>query len=131
MKEFFNIINIQAMTDKQEQQKAKKSALIKLSKQAKEIQEIEDEPRNINAILIDDFYTDSQNKEFNTFQEWIKKGQQVKKGEKAFLVWGRKRKNNQDQPTAEPKTEAEKQFSFYPLCYLFSNAQVQAQNVKE
>jgi hypothetical protein len=119
------------MTDKQEQHKAKKNLLIKLSKQAKEIQEIEDEPRNINSILIDDFYTDSQNKEFNTFQEWIKKGQQVKKGEKAFLVWGRKRKNNQDQPTTEPKTEAEKQFSFYPLCYLFSNAQVQAQNVKE
>ncbi len=131
MKEFFNLINIQAMTDKQEEHKAKKSALIKLSKQAKEIQEIEDEPRNINAILIEDFYQKGDHKEFNTFQEWIKQGQRVKKGEKAFLVWGRKRKNNQDQPSAEPKTEEEKQFSFYPLCYLFSNAQVQQLNVKE
>lgn len=119
------------MTEKQEQHKAKKSILIKLSKLAKEIQEIEDEPRNINAILIEDFYQKGEHKEFNTFHEWIKKGHKVKKGEKAFLVWGSKRKNSQDQATAEPKTEAEKEFSFYPLCYLFSNAQVQTANVKE
>jgi hypothetical protein len=119
------------MTDKQEQHREKKSLLIKLSKQAKEIQEMEDEPRNINSILIEDFYSKGEHKEFSTFHEWIKKGQKVKKGEKAFLVWGRKRKNNQDQATTEPKTEEEKQFSFYPLCYLFSNAQVQTANVKE
>lgn len=119
------------MTTKQEEHRNKKLSLIALSKQAKEIQEMEDEPRNINSILIDDFYTNSDNKEFFTFHEWIKKGHTVKKGEKAFLVWGRKRKSNQDQPTAEPKTEEEKQFSFYPLCYLFSNAQVQKLDAKE
>jgi hypothetical protein len=120
------------MTEKQQEHQNKKRALIALSKLAKEIQEAEEEEeRNINSILIEDFYTDAQNKEFNTFHEWIKKGLRVKKGEKAFLVWGRKRKNNQDQPTAEPKTEDEKQFSFYPLCYLFSNAQVQELDAKE
>jgi hypothetical protein len=119
------------MTEKQEQHQEKKRALIALSKLAKAVQEHDEEERNINSILIDDFYTDNDNQEFNTFHEWIKKGQRVKKGEKAFLVWGRKRKNNQDQPTQEPKSEDEKQFSFYPLCYLFSNAQVQAPNVKE
>jgi hypothetical protein len=120
------------MTEKQQEHQAKKRALIAISKLAKAIQEKEEEEeRNINSILIEDFYTDPENQEFNTFHEWIKKGKRVKKGEKAFLVWGRKRKNNQDQPTAEPKTEDEKQFSFYPLCYLFSNAQVQDPNVKE
>ena len=119
------------MTEKQAEHQAKKKALIALSKLAKEIQEMEDEPRNINSILIDDFYQKGEHKEFNTFKEWIKQGQRVKKGEKAFLVWGRKRKSDQDQATAEPKTEEEKNFSFYPLCYLFSNAQVQTANVEK
>ena len=118
------------MTDKKAEHIEKKKALIALSKIAKEIQAIEDEPRNINSILIEDFYQKGEHKEFNTFQEWIKQGQRVKKGEKAFLVWGRKRKNNQDQASPEPKTEEEKAFSFYPLCYLFSNAQVQKADVK-
>lgn len=113
------------MTDKQAEHVEKKKALIALSKLAKAIQEMEDEPRNINSILIEDFYSTREHQDFNTFHEWIKQGQRVKKGEKAFLVWGRKRKSNQDQPTPEPKTEQEKEFSFYPLCYLFSNAQVE------
>ncbi|MFA9191143.1 ArdC-like ssDNA-binding domain-containing protein [Flavobacterium sp. FZUC8N2.13] len=118
------------MTEKQQKHIEKKKALIALSKSAKEIQELEDEPRNINSILIEDFYSKGEHQEFNTFQEWIKQGKRVKKGEKAFLVWGRKRKNNQDQATAEPQTKEEKEFSFYPLCYLFSNAQVQTADVK-
>jgi hypothetical protein len=119
------------MTDKQKIHLEKKRALIAFSKIAKEIQEMEDEPRNINSILIEDFYSKGEHQEFYTFQEWIKQGQRVKKGEKAFLVWGRKRKSNQDQATTEPQTKDEKEFSFYPLCYLFSNAQVQAPNVKD
>jgi hypothetical protein len=117
------------MTEKQEAHKEKRNLLIQLSAQAKEIQLLEietgEDDRNINSILIDDFYTDSKNQTFNTFHEWLNQGFKVKKGEKAFLVWGRKRKNNQDQENKEPKTEAEKVFSFYPLCYLFSNAQVE------
>lgn len=117
------------MTVKQEAHKEKRNLLIQLSAQAKEIQILEietgEDDRNINSILIDDFYTDSQNQTFNTFNEWLNQGFKVKKGEKAFLVWGRKRKNNQDQESKEPKTEDEKVFSFYPLCYLFSNAQVE------
>lgn len=120
------------MTEKQAEHQAKKKALIAISKIAKEIQAMEeDEPRNINSILIEDFYSKGEHKTFNTFQEWIKQGKRVKKGEKAFLVWGRKRKSNQDAPTAEPQTEEEKKFSFYPLCYLFSNAQVQKLNAEK
>jgi hypothetical protein len=119
------------MTDKQKEHHSKKKALIALSKLAKEIQEMEDEPRNINSILIDDFYQKGEHQDFKTFQEWIKQGQRVKRGEKAFLVWGRKRKSNQDQTTTEPQSKEEKEFSFYPLCYLFSNAQVQTANVKK
>lgn len=119
------------MTTKQEEHKKKRKSLIELSKVAKEIQVLEDEPRNINTILIEDFYSKGEHHEFNTFQEWIKKGKRVKKGEKAFLVWGRKRKSNQDQAPTEPQTKEEKEFSFYPLCYLFSNAQVQNPDVKK
>ena len=117
------------MTDKQSAHKEKRTLLINLSKKAKAIQEIEleteENDRNINAILIEDFYTDIQNQIFNTFNEWLNQDYKVKKGEKAFLVWGKKRKNKQDQESKEPKTEDEKIFSFYPICYLFSNAQVE------
>jgi SET domain-containing protein len=118
------------MTPKQEEHQIKKRALIELSKTAKMIQLTDPDERNINSILIEEFYMDDNNQEFNTFHDWIKQGKKVKKGEKAFLVWGRKRKNTQDQPTAEPKSADEKEFSFYPMCYLFSNAQVENRNVK-
>ena len=52
----------------------------------------------------------------------------VKKGEKAFLIWGKKRQNEKKEtPQTEKKEDTE--YSFYPICYLFSNAQIQ-QNAK-
>jgi hypothetical protein len=107
----------------------KKKALIALSKLAKAIQEMEGDDRNINTILIEDFYTKDQHHEFKTFQDWKKNGMNVKKGEKAFLIWGKKRQNEKKEtPQTEKKEDTE--YSFYPICYLFSNAQIQ-QNAKK
>ncbi len=82
------------------------------------------ESMTVNSIIIDKFYKDEENKEFHTFYDWKKEGKKVKKGEKAFLIWGRKRKTEQEEPTQgeDPK----KSFSFYPLAYLFSNKQVES-----
>ncbi len=73
---------------------------------------------------------------FKTFQQWKKEGFMVKKGEKAFLIWGAPRKINKkkensttetpettEQPANLSGTSSKK--SFYPVCYLFSNLQVQ------
>ena len=78
------------MTDKQIEHQAKKSKLIKLSQEAKAIQTFELETgvddRNINSILIDDFYTDSENTIFKTFHDWRKENKKVKNPEKGAGV---------------------------------------------
>ena len=56
-------------------------------------------------------------KEFNTFNQWAKIGKKVKKGAKAFLLWGQPRKVEQDEENDE--------FTFWPLCYVFANTQVE------
>ena len=104
----------------------KRSALIELSKFAKARQMADLEGMSINEILVEEFYTDDENFEFNTFQQWKKQGMNIKKGATAFLVWGKKRKNKEVTP--EPANEEEKAFEFFPVCYLFSNNQVQPQN---
>ena len=84
------------------------------------------EAMTINSIIIDKFYTDEENKEFHTFYDWKKEGKKVKKGEKAFLIWGRKRKTEQEGPAqVEQGEDTKNAFSFFPLAYLFSNKQVE------
>lgn len=102
--------------------KENRHKLIQLSIQAREIREEECLDSTINEIIRLYFYTDDTHQIFNTFWEWKDKGYKVKKGEKAFLFWGSKRKNKQDQ---QAQSQEEESYSFYPLCYVFSNAQVE------
>jgi hypothetical protein len=99
--------------------------LISLSEAARLVQEAEAPDMSINEILIQEFYSNDEHQEFNTFWEWKKQGYSVMKGEKAFLVWGRKKKANDKEQGEEPKPEDKSNYSFFPLCYLFSNAQVE------
>ena len=107
-------------------------ALIQISKIAKERQETDLEGMSINEILVHEFYTDSENTEFNTFHQWKIKGMNIIKGSKAFLVWGKKRdaKEQQEQPKQEQQQDEESNYKFFPVCYLFSNKQVQPKNNK-
>jgi hypothetical protein len=98
----------------------KKQLLKLLSQKAKKVQELEEEERNINSILID-FYTNETHTEFKTFKGWLAEKKKVKKGEKGFFVWSKKLK-------AADKTEGaeeDKEFKFFGIAYLFSNAQVE------
>lgn len=58
--------------------------------------------------------------EFKTFQQWKQEGATVRRGEKAFLIWGQPRQVEQ---VPEGSNEPE-EFKYWPLCYLFSNRQV-------
>lgn len=58
--------------------------------------------------------------EFKTFQQWKKEGATVRKGQKAFLIWGQPRQVSQ---VPDGSTEPE-EFKYWPLCYLFANSQV-------
>lgn len=103
--------------------KENRQKLIQLSIKAREIREDEClEDSTINEIIRLFFYTDETHQTFNTFWEWKDKGYKVKKGEKAFLFWGSKRKNKQDD---QAQSQEEESYSFFPLCYVFSNAQVE------
>lgn len=91
------------------------------------------ESQPLNYFIVKCIYTNEENTEFKTFNQWKEDGSTVKKGEKAFLIWGQPRngsKNHesQEQPTASTPMSAEEQegsiYEFFPLCYLFSNAQV-------
>lgn len=74
---------------------------------------------NINEALINTIYKDETHQTFKTYEQWKAEGKQVQKGEKAFLVWGKPKGTREDEaPQDEDKSQ------FFPLCFLFSNAQV-------
>jgi len=101
--------------------RAEKKELLKfLSMEAKEIIELNALDKNINSVLID-FYKNETHQEFKTFKGWIFEGYKVKKGEKGFFVWSKKLKGTEKGETAED----DKDFKFFGIAYIFSNAQVQ------
>jgi len=74
---------------------------------------------SVNEGLIE-MYSDGKKLKYNTFNQWKEKGFQVKKGSKAFLVWGSPR-----QVPVTDSDQEEDEFKFWPLCYLFSENQVE------
>ena len=99
----------------------KRKRLHELSIKAKELQETgEMADLTINQIIVEHFYKSDQDREFKTFKTWIKDGFAVRKGEKAFLLWGRKKQEVQ-KPSGETETE---ELEFFPITYVFSNNQV-------
>lgn len=78
----------------------------------------------INEMLRTYYEKESHITELNTFDQWKEKGYQVRRGEKAFLFWGRpqnKQKTEEgDQGEEKTITKAD---DFYPICYLFDISQ--------
>lgn len=113
----------------------KRAQLKFLSVQAKEIKEklIEEATTpeqalavsalRINDIIISHFYQNDVHQEFNTFKGWLTDGFCVKKGEKAFLIWGRPKAVQDKEQGKEP--EEGENTDFFPLSFIFSNAQVE------
>ena len=59
--------------------------------------------------MLNEVYEVGEAKEFKRFDEWKANGYTVKKGEKAFVIWGQ-------------RVEDEK--SYFPIRFLFSDLQV-------
>lgn len=78
----------------------------------------------INQAIVAECYTSKKHHEFKTFKQWSKEGFSVKKGEKAFLVWGRP-KEAQEQEAGKPEPNEDER-TFFPIAFVFSNAQVEA-----
>lgn len=106
----------------------KRSFLRKLSDTVSQLVE-QGEFENINEAVIDTFYKTDAHTEFKTFNDWKNEGYSIKKGSKAFIVWG-KPKKTQDAEMAEAKgndapVQDEDTRTFFPIAFLFSNAQVE------
>ena len=76
----------------------------------------------LNEAIIATYYKNETHQEFKTFNQWIAAGYRVRKGEKAFCVWA-KPLSKQLEAKGQELGEAH---DFFPMCFLFSNAQVEA-----
>lgn len=111
-----------------ESREQKKQLLKSLSVQAKEQIELgTTEEATVNSVLMS-WLVNDEHTEFNNFWEWKKKGFKVKKGAQAFFVWSRKRKATEK---SESQDQDDKEYSFFSLAYLFSNAQVEPISTKD
>ena len=119
----------QAAQEKREQLKAI-SADLQAQRDLMQVMGVEDLP-TINEMLHDYYAKKSNITELNTFDQWKDKGYQVRRGEKAFLFWGKPRsKQKQEEQPAEEQTEQEQQAEqnakkdeYFPICYLFDISQ--------
>ena len=85
----------------------------------------------LNYFILNYVYASDEITEFKKFNEWKREGATVKKGEKAYPIWG--------QPVAQQKQDAAEQKGEqydptpdeerrFPMCYVFSNLQVSLKN---
>lgn len=108
-------------TKRKEQYLQNRKNLIDLSQAARELV-TSGEFEKVNEALVEGIYKeqDPNIQELKTFNQWKDEGKIIKKGSKAFLVWGQPRKGEQ---VPEGSDEPE-EYKYWPLCYLFSNLQV-------
>lgn len=127
-----------AMTAKQQAAQEKREWLRGISAEfqaQREIMEMTgaDYIPTINEMLRAYYAKQANITELNTFDQWKEKGYQVRRGEKAFLFWGKPKSRQQAEPTEPSEDESEqaqqvepltaKKDEFYPLCYLFDISQ--------
>ena len=112
-----------------EETKEKRKNLSVISNQLKEnVKGTDLEGLRVNELLMLFVYNPDNNLEFNSFKSWIGKGFKVKKGEKAFLLWGEPIKNKKAEEKPQTDPNEDDNFSFFPLAYVFSNSQVEPIN---
>ncbi len=88
--------------------------------------------RTINDMLMMYLYNKGGDLDFKTFHQWKQDGKTIKKGAKAVTVWGqptqgKHRIKKEDAPQDKKQTQEDEDFlkyEFYPICYLFSSADV-------
>lgn len=102
-------------TDKQERYRENRKQLIELSNMLRGNMP---DDMGMNEAL-KDYYAEEGHEELNTYRQWLELGHQVRRGERALLLWGAPRKKVQT--TAE---DEDAKYKFWPLAYVFSNLQL-------
>jgi len=70
-------------------------------------------------------YGEDGHDELKTLRQWNKDGKRIKKGEKALCLWGRPKQREAEETETHNDTTQDDEMSFFPICYVFSNLQVQ------
>jgi antirestriction protein ArdC len=78
----------------------------------------------INDAIVETLYKDETHREFKSYRQWKKEGHQVKKGEKAFLLWAKPKQIQKPMEEGKTAEDLEEMIKYFPIAYLFSNAQV-------
>lgn len=78
----------------------------------------------INDAIVETLYKDDTHRIFKSYRQWKKEGHQVRKGEKAFLLWARPKEIQKPIAEAITAEDLENMMKYFPIAYLFSNAQV-------
>jgi hypothetical protein len=76
---------------------------------------------SINEAIIAVFYRGNEHESFNTYMGWRAEGFQVKRGSKAFHIWSRPL----DVLKPDENETDEERSRYYPVAFIFSNAQVE------
>jgi hypothetical protein len=135
-------------TEKKEitNRQAQFNRLLKASQAARKIQQrlIDEAPsqaaaiyyktRPLNFFLLNFVFKTEGITDFKKFNEWKQQGATVKKGEKAFPIWGQpigKQKDEEAKSKGENYQATEEEHERYPICYVFSNLQVRSIERKE
>jgi hypothetical protein len=139
MKNFNTMENTQDSLSNRKEQFQK---LVEISAQAKEIKEglinnAEEQGNNslalfyslqpLNYFIINYIYKKDGNTEFKKFREWKQDGAIIKKGAKAFPIWGQPVGTQKEKSAAEKGEEynaTAEEKTRYPICYVFSNQQI-------
>lgn len=118
----------------------KRQELKELSKQdedtAKKIAEETNNPLilllSVNDKIMNFIYNPKNNLEFRSFRNWKEQGYTVKKGSKAFLLWGQPiNKNAESKDDLHNVNDADNEDIFFPLAFIFSSDQVLKIKAKE
>ena len=90
--------------------------------------------RPLNFFLLNFVFKTEGITDFKKFNEWKQEGASVKKGEKAFPIWGQpigKQKEEEAKSKGENYQASADEYDLFPICYLFSNLQVKPIERKE
>lgn len=85
----------------------------------------------INDAIMETLYKDNTHREFKSYRQWKKEGYQVRKGEKAFLLWAKPKQIQKPIEEGSTAEDLEEMVKYFPIAYLFSNAQVDSNEEAE
>lgn len=103
--------------------KEKKKILRAYSMGAKKMVKLMGGEVTVNDVLLQTYADMADSKDFSTYKGWKAKGKQVKKGEKAFVIWSRPIKSKKTK--AQEEGQENEEFSMFGIAHVFADTQVE------